>query len=51
MEVNLASHTHQVPHIGLPHNEPVIKVNKENKAPIGAIERDIISAKGCFQTK
>ena len=35
-DVNLASQTHQVPHIGLPHKDPVIKHISVNVAPIGA---------------
>ena len=49
-DVNLASHTHQVPHIGFPHKEPVIKVKTENISPIGAIAFAIKSASGCFHT-
>jgi hypothetical protein len=33
-EVKRASHTRKVPHIGLPRNPPVTKVNKVEKAPI-----------------
>jgi len=36
MEVNLASHTHQVPQVGLPHNEPVTIEINEKMHPIGA---------------
>ena len=35
-EVRRASHTHQVPHIGLPQIEPVARAQKVNQAPIGA---------------
>ena len=35
-DVNLASHTHQVPHIGFPHEEPETKQINVNTAPIGA---------------
>ena len=35
-EVKRASHTHQVPHIGLPQREPVTKASKVNMAPVGA---------------
>ena len=42
-DVSLASHTHQVPHIGLPHIAPVISVRKVNIAPIFADEIDKIS--------
>ena len=50
IEVNRASQTHHVPHIGFPQIEPVKRVSKENKAPTGAIARDKISASGCLQT-
>jgi len=33
-EVKRASHTQKVPHIGLPRNPPVTKVNNVKKAPI-----------------
>ena len=36
-EVKRASHTHQVPHIGLPQIAPVASERKLNTAPIGAI--------------
>ena len=35
-EVSLASQTHHVPHIGLPHKDPVIKHINVNIAPMGA---------------
>ena len=35
-EVSRASHTHQVPHIGLPQSEPVTSATKVKAAPIGA---------------
>src|SRR3546814_15704277 len=35
-EVNRASHTHHVPHIGLPHRAPVQSDRKVNIAPVGA---------------
>src|SRR6185369_11712602 len=35
-EVSRASHTHHVPHIGLPHSEPVHSAMKVIKAPVGA---------------
>lgn len=31
-----ASHTHQAPHIGLPHRAPVHSDRKANSAPVGA---------------
>src|SRR5882672_6091138 len=36
-EVRRASHTHQVPQVGLPHSEPVHSAMKVNSAPVGAI--------------
>ncbi len=36
MDVSLASQTHQVPHVGLPQIEPVIRLINVNPAPIGA---------------
>ncbi|OPZ09629.1 MAG: hypothetical protein BWZ07_02968 [Alphaproteobacteria bacterium ADurb.BinA280] len=36
-EVRRASHVHHVPHIGLPHNDPVSRVSKVNAAPSGAL--------------
>ena len=35
-EVSRASHTHQVPQVGLPHSEPVHSAMKVNSAPVGA---------------
>ena len=37
-EVSLASQTHHVPHIGLPHKAPVVKAINEKMAPVGAID-------------
>ena len=31
-----ASHTHQVPQVGLPHSAPVHNANAVNNAPVGA---------------
>ena len=36
MDVNLASHTHHVPQVGFPHNEPVIIDMKVKIIPTGA---------------
>jgi hypothetical protein len=36
IEVSLASHTHQVPHVPFPHILPVIKHIREKIAPAGA---------------
>jgi len=38
-DVRRASHTHHVPHIGLPHKEPVARARKVNEAPIGRNSR------------
>src|SRR5512133_429165 len=35
-EVRRASHTHQAPHIGLPHSAPVTSDKNANSAPVGA---------------
>ena len=50
-EVNLASQTHQVPHIGLPHKEPVIRQIKVKVAPIGATAELTIKPKGILNAK
>ena len=50
-EVNLASHTHQVPHIGLPHSDPDIKHFNVNIAPIGAIASLIMKPKEILKAK
>ena len=44
-DVNLASQTHHVPHIGFPHREPVNKQINVNVAPMGAIAEFIIKQK------
>ena len=49
-EVSRASHTHYVPHIGLPQSEPVTSARKVNAAPIGAAAFAATSASGCRQT-
>src|SRR3569833_3384220 len=41
-DVRRASHTHHVPHMGLPHNEPVHNARKVNSAPVGASAEAII---------
>src|SRR5689334_12919671 len=43
-EVSRASHTHQVPQVGLPQNEPVHSARKVNIAPVGASARASIEA-------
>jgi hypothetical protein len=35
-EVRRASHTHQVPQVGLPHSAPVHSARKVIQAPVGA---------------
>ena len=50
-EVNRASQTHQVPHMGFPHREPVMSARNVKPAPIGAVARAARSASGCFQIK
>ncbi|GBD42284.1 hypothetical protein HRbin39_01673 [bacterium HR39] len=49
-EVSRASHTHQVPHMGLPQMEPVISAMAVNTAPMGAAARPATSASGWRQT-
>ena len=49
-EVSRASQTHQVPHIGLPHSEPVTRQMKVKPAPRGAAAFCAASASGCRQT-
>ncbi len=39
-DVNLASQTHQVPHIGFPQIDPVTKARKVKRAPVLAEEID-----------
>ncbi len=48
-EVNLASHTHQVPQVGLPQMDPVIRAESVKHAPTGAQDLDIISARVCLK--
>ena len=50
-DVNLASHTHHVPHIGFPHNDPVTKQIKVKVAPIGATAELIIKLKGILKVR
>ena len=48
-DVNLASQTHHVPHIGLPHKDPVnIQINVK-VAPIGAKAELTINPKGILK--
>jgi hypothetical protein len=39
VDVILASHSHQVPQVGIPHIEPEAKAIKVTIAPTGAIDR------------
>src|SRR3990172_10863824 len=48
-EVRRASHTHHVPHMGLPHSEPVTKVKKVKEAPMTAEAEATLSATFIFQ--
>src|SRR3569832_1081224 len=41
-DVSRAYHTHHVPHMGLPHYEPVHIARKVNSAPVGASAEAII---------
>ena len=43
-EVSRASQTHQVPHMGLPHRDPVTRARKVYAAPTGALARATASA-------
>ena len=49
-EVSRASHTHHVPHIGLPQIEPVTSASAVKTAPIGAADFSATSASGWRQT-
>src|SRR3546814_19321046 len=51
IEVRRPSHSHQVPHIGRPHSEPVASVRKAKPAPIGEEARAAKSASGWRQIK
>ena len=48
-DVILASQTHHVPHIGLPHIEPDIRHKSVNTAPIGAMALLIIKLNGILK--
>ena len=50
-EVKRASHTHQVPHIGFPHKDPLIIQIKVKTAPIGAIAELTINPKGILKAR
>ena len=51
MEVSLASHTHQVPQVGLPQIAPVTKARKVIDAPSGAIHFTATSASLILQIR
>jgi hypothetical protein len=46
IEVNLASHTQNVPHIGLPHKEPETRVRPQKSTPGILVEDDIMKNNG-----
>ena len=50
-EVNLASQTHHVPHIGLPHKDPLTMQTNVNIAPIGATAVFTINPNGILNAK
>ena len=50
-EVSRASQTQYVPHIGLPHSEPVTRARKVNDAPTGALATATTSASFIRQTR
>ena len=49
-DVSLASHTHQVPQVGLPQIDPVNRVANVKQAPTGAHDLEMISVKVCLKT-
>ena len=51
MEVIRASHTHQVPQVGLPQMEPVTRAMKVSAAPMGAQAFMATSAIFIFQIR
>ena len=50
-EVNLASQTQNVPHIGLPQSEPVIRQIRVNVAPMGAMAALIVKLNGILKAR
>ena len=50
-EVSRASHTHQVPQVGLPHNDPVHSAMKVISAPVGASASAIMKDRRVFMIK
>ena len=50
-EVNLASQTHQVPHIGFPHIDPLMIHINVKTAPIGATDVFTIKPKGVLNAR
>src|SRR5690606_4242900 len=49
-EVRRASHTHQAPHMGLPHKAPVHRERKVNMAPVGARADAIMADRRLLRT-
>ncbi len=49
-DVSRASHTHQVPQVGLPQIDPVNNVANVKQAPIGAQDLETKSARVCLKT-
>ncbi len=50
-EVRRASHTHQVPQVGLPHSAPLHSAMKVNIAPVGAIAEAIMPDRRVLRTR
>ena len=50
-DVNLASQTHHVPHMGFPQRDPVTKQIRVNVAPIGAIAEFIMNPNGILNVR
>src|SRR3990167_3749713 len=50
-EVSRASHTHQAPHIGLPHSAPVHSDSAANMAPVGASAEAIMPDKRVLKAR
>ena len=50
-DVRRASHTHQVPQVGLPHKAPVHSASSVISAPVGASARASIDASRVLSTR
>ena len=50
-DVKRASHTHQVPHMGLPQSEPVTSARNVKAVPMGAVARATTNAVRCRQMR